>query len=114
MDAVKFLKEQERLCDSNGGNCEDCPLEQQPCLGLNVEAEELVSIVEKWSAEHPVKTRLMDFSEKYPKAIDEDGLPVIWYPISLGYCDYDRCGDCPHGDMSQDQRKQCWNLPLEE
>ena len=35
-------------------------------LGLN--AFEVVSLVEKWSKEHPQKTRAQDFFEKFPNA----------------------------------------------
>lgn len=110
MDAVKFLKERKRLCKSNGGNCEYCPLESQTCMGWDVKAEEIVPIVEKWSAEHPQKTRLMDLLEKFPKfSMGTNNLPMV-LPRLFGYCGRGRCQGCEH----QNEEESCWNLPLEE
>lgn len=71
MDAVKYLKEMNRMC--NGANCCECPLyannngKKVNCEILEKEyAEEAVSIVEKWSAEHPVKTRKSEFLKMFP------------------------------------------------
>ena len=63
MDAVEFLKEKERMCSKSGG-CSKCPADYQnngfcmDCEDLEDEKpEEFVTIVEMWSAEHPIKTR---------------------------------------------------------
>ena len=69
MDAVEFLKEKERMCSK----CTMCPADKQnngfdmDCDDLEVKKpEELVAIVEKWSAEHPVKTRQNEFLKMFP------------------------------------------------
>lgn len=122
MDAVKFLEELRRVCKSKQ-RCADCPLSRDtnndcplgyPYDWKGENTKKMISIVEKWSAEHPVKTRLMDYLEKYPKAIDENGLPTIKNPILLGYCKYANCIYCPHFNPICDTSLVCWNLPLEE
>lgn len=66
----------------------------------------LASIVEKWAAEHPRKTRMQDFLEKFPKAEmdEEDGVPKICAK-RLGYTI-----DCPESF----DYVECWNMPVEE
>lgn len=58
MDAVKYLKEKERMC-GHFGVCEHCPIIVEcgkvDCDCRNPEPEKVVAIVEKWSAEHPEK-----------------------------------------------------------
>lgn len=75
MDAVKFIKERDRMCksyyDAEKGYCSDgCPAHDVQCSdldGLSTDAEELVTRVEEWSAAHPRKTRKSVFLEQYPK-----------------------------------------------
>lgn len=62
MDAVKFLKEYNRMCNSYGHDCGECGIDKMRngngCTSIiHAHPEEAVSIVEKWSAEHPVKIR---------------------------------------------------------
>lgn len=106
MDAVKYLKERSRMCDTFGLSCSGCPLGNsvEDCDDLQRERpEKAVEIVEKWSAENPQKTMLQDFLEKYPNArVDSKGRPVSC-PVNLGYptdCKSVKCSDC-------------WNRPLE-
>lgn len=76
MDAVKFIKERDRMCksyyDAEKGYCSDgCPAHDVQCSdldGLSTDAEELVTLVEEWSAAHPRKTRQDVFLEQYPDA----------------------------------------------
>lgn len=115
MDAVKFLREFRRLCSSSVG-CEGCALEKikHQCFTAPMLSEEFVSIVEKWSAEHPRKTRLQDFLEKYPEAMLRGGLP-LFLPYTVGYCgdtDEIACGYCMH--CSRNDPEKCWNRPLGE
>ena len=121
MDAVKFLEELERMCRACH-DCECCPIgsvDHLICMfsrtiNPGIDIEEFVGDVEKvkkWSAEHPVKTRLMDFLEKFPGApIDKDGVPYM-RPVTLGYCDVKECEWCKQYYVSS---YICWNLPLEE
>lgn len=76
MDAVKYLKEIQRMCESIK-ECTDCPFHgcglTFPCKGTAKSAEyedteKNVSIVEKWSADHPKKTRQSEFLKMFPNA----------------------------------------------
>lgn len=74
MDAVKFLKEKNRMCNKYK-NCFECPVgtKNGGCqAGIvrdqEVTEEELVSIVENWASEHPVKTRQSEFLKMFPDA----------------------------------------------
>lgn len=57
MDALEFLKAYNRICDSYGGTCIACPLKEEYCDLINEDCnfEKVVSVVEKWAKEHPVK-----------------------------------------------------------
>lgn len=110
MDAVEFLKEKERMC-SKCGMCAVCPADKQnngfdmDCDSLEVKKpEELVAIVEKWSAEHPVKTRQGEFLKMFPDVKIQNGV------IDIGPCVIDKkikdsCGR--HGTCF-DCRKKYW------
>jgi hypothetical protein len=71
MDAVEYLKTLDRMCHCECLKCEfrkvrsgieTCPVWQR------THPEEAVAIVEKWAAEHPVKTRQSEFLKHYPDA----------------------------------------------
>lgn len=65
----------------------------------------IVEFVERWSKNHPQKTRLQDFLEKYPNApIEVDGTPKVCCE-NLGYSkDCNAEVDCV----------SCWNKVMEE
>ena len=113
MDAVKYIKEKQRMCTSYE-ECMDCGLhegEMEKSMGCYTYCteypEEAVSIIEKWSQEHPQKTMLSDFLEKYPKArLRDNGTPRDVCPYSLGYEEHKGCCD--------GRCMKCWNRPLEE
>ena len=77
MDAVEFLKARSRMCNDNV--CEGgCPLFYCCNDRIDDNMVELVSIVEQWAKEHPVKTRQSEFLKQWPDAeISDDGLPSI-------------------------------------
>ena len=77
MDAVEFLKARSRMCNDNV--CEgDCPLFYCCNDRIDDNMVELVSIVEQWAKEHPVKTRKDEFFNQWPDAeIGDDGLPSV-------------------------------------
>ena len=125
MDAVKYFEEKRRMLDSLGRTdrvcfgveCSNCPLHSQNNgRGLNcgelevIYPEQAIEIIEKWSQEHPRKTMLQDFLEKYPKAkLFNDGTPYRICPEDLGYCDeVDDCKPYTRDCVA------CWNRPLEE
>lgn len=112
MDALKFLEEFDRMCNHYVKNyCKGCPRAESPNCGVDEmnkeERAKLISDVVKWSKEHPQRTRLEDFKEKYPHAMMEtDGTPTICC-IDLGYRQY----DC---DPLKENCVDCWNMPVEE
>ena len=112
MDALKFFKEFKRMCNCYSEEfCAGCPRKAEPnCDELIMEDDELnklIADVEKWSKEHPQRTRLEDFKEKYPHAMMEtDGTPTICC-IDLGYRQY----DC---DPLKENCVDCWNMPVED
>ena len=111
MDALKFLEEFDRMCNLYIKNyCKGCPRAESPYCGVDgmnkEERAKLISEVEQWSKEHPPRTRLQDFKEKYPNMKCRDsGIP--WACCSyLGYCE-----SC---DEAKSDCIVCWNMPVEE
>lgn len=109
MDAVKFIKERNRMCESFGAGCIGCPAyNESRCVvssASTLDAKEQVAMVEDWSAAHPRKTRQSVFLEQWPTAkIDKSGcLDVCPYLVSAthrnqnGVCKgagVKRCSDC--------------------
>ena len=84
MDAVEFIKKQDIMC-KQFNLCVDCPMYEEnnghniPCGELmNKYPEEFVHIVEKWSKEHPGKTRQSEFLKMFPNAQTlRNGTPII-------------------------------------
>lgn len=111
MDAVKFIKTQDRMCKSYPC-CFDCPLAvQKNKIGVTCNEyiktypEEAVAVVEKWLIEHPAKTMLEDFLEKYPNApLNHNGIPS-YCPSGLGLVRHTTCWEADCVD--------CWNRPFE-
>lgn len=107
MDAVKFLKEKERMCNYYNRKCKNgCPIDGDfPCdFMILMNPNDIVNKVEQWSKEHPRKTRLQDFLEKYPNALMDDVGEPDACSASLGYCkNCDGYNNC----------KDCWNTPME-
>lgn len=88
MDAVKFIKERNRMCKSfdDGEGCMSCPVykEGNRCTAI-LWKEEIIPIVEKWSKENPRKTRQSVFLGQYPNAaIRNDGF------VNIDPCDIDK------------------------
>ena len=106
MDAVKFVKEYLRMC-TKVDDCGDCPVCKTdfctvPAKERSQEsAEEIVELVEQWSAAHPPKTRQSVFLEQYPNArVAAKGIVDIW-PCeveknmqNVTYCNSLSCEDC--------------------
>lgn len=121
MDAIKFLKEKNRMTKKCSIHCADCPLcSEKNTTGLacgdlqRANLEITVAIVEKWSREHPRKTILQDFLEKYPKAeLRYNKFPEIC-PYSLGYATNKECFLDTDEQFVSEECEECWNRPLEE
>ena len=116
MEFKEAMKIKKRMCQ--GITCFECPLNEpssdKECacgeyiLEFPEEAEEILI---KWAEEHPQKTILQDFLEKYPNApLKKDGTPQYVCPYQLGY---DKSDDCIYED-TYTCCKKCWNRPLEE
>lgn len=119
MDAVKFIKEQARMLNRNENgfcniSCVECPLgptnngHNIKCTTFEIKhTEEAVRIVEDWSRNHPQKTYLMDFMEKFPNCEkDCNGIPEacrkhIYPQTTKKDCCGIKCSDC-------------WNEPMPE
>lgn len=104
MDAVKFLQERARMCNSFPPDCEGCRVNEKKTvmsvcyLWMFENAERAVKIVEEWSAAHPRKTRQSVFLEQWPEAMRdrEDMLSVCpqYLDRKLKCRRDDGCGDC--------------------
>lgn len=78
MDAIQFLKEKERMCNTCG-SCPLCPawLDEQCIFSVRsgFSPEQQVNTVKVWAEQHPAKTRQDVFLEQYPEAeTDFNGL----------------------------------------
>ena len=108
MDAVKYMKGRERMCDAHE-KCETCPLNrseyEDDCVMLEREdPEEAVRIVEEWGKENPAQTRKDVLLGTYPKAELSEGIPKLCPRIIAGgLCEdygvtgltyYERCEKC--------------------
>ena len=101
MDALEFLMERRRMCDSYR-HCEGCPLEGGKCVVSGVTPDEdykrIIAAVDQWSKEHPRKTMQSVFLEQWPDAIiSPDGLPEV-APCQL-------CVGLTHGKSTEDCEK---------
>lgn len=77
MDAVEYVKQRRRMCDSYE-TCTKCPASEYPGCATVDGIPDIVSIVEQWAKEHPVKTRQSEFLKQWPDAeISGDGLPSV-------------------------------------
>ena len=105
MDALKFIEERNRMCDSYTGDnalsgCAECPAFQMMCLSTRSVTAEYIAAVEQWSKEHPRKTRQDVFLEQWPNCMmDDDGI-VGMCPRNVDkmcVCNLSqscRCADC--------------------
>lgn len=113
MTALEYLKQKRRMT-KNCSICFDCPLSYKnngmklSCCDFEILfSEESISIVQKWAEEHPVKTIMQDFFEKYPEALKTSAGNPLCCAKELGYVCID---DCNKYRACYD----CWNRTLEE
>ena len=105
-DKVKILRDYSRMCEFMEG-CYDCKFytnnngEHLPCEDfMKKHPEKAVEIIEKWAKEHPEKTYLDDFREKFPKAEFSNGYPFLCVKRLHGIerlpenCVGKRCKEC--------------------
>lgn len=112
MDALEFLRERKRMCNSYKGCC-DCPLKDTTCTGSGAMTDEdykrIIATVEQWSAEHPRKTRQSVFLEQYPEAaLDGHGVLMIC-PAKLFKAHRNSSIGCKNtGELCIDCRREFW------
>ncbi len=118
MDALELLKERRRMCIYYG-HCEGCPLERVSCAFEQTDSDEehetVIAAVEKWSKEHPCKTRQSVFLEQYPDAIiSDDELPEV-APCQLcaGLIHGESVEDCENRGLCDECRRKFWLQRLE-
>ena len=107
---IGFVHEARKVCEMHE-ECAKCPMSgRKKCPRAVLEYDNpgvkgIIDELQKWSDEHPAKTRLDDVKDKYPNIpLGEDGEPDI-YPNSLGYC-----GDCMN--CIRFTERHCWHEPL--
>ena len=115
MDAVKFIKERDRMCHfyHHAGDCYQCPAKDCECSALEgmVNDDNIVTIVEKWSVVHPRKTRQDVFLEQFPNApIYTNTHNVILDPCLV---DTTLRGHCPTGRGCDTCRREFWMQEVE-
>ena len=117
---ANYLSERLRMTKRSKGKgcdikCSECPLsytnngasEFISCITFEMHYPlQAISIVQRWSNEHPRKTYLSEFLKNYPNAkLDEDGTPHKLCPWHLGLISVNSC----HNNCVR-----CWNQPVEE
>lgn len=118
MDALEFLRERKRMCNSYK-ECDDCPLAKSCCTITNATSDEdckrIVATVEQWSKEHPRKTRQSVFLEQYPDAdISDDGLPdVAPCQLCVGLIHGESTEDCENRGLCVECRREFWMQEVE-
>ena len=95
MDALEFLMERRRMCDSHR-YCKGCPLEDGKCVVSDVAPDEdykrIIAAVDQWSKEYPRKTRQSVFLKQWPKAVISNGvLDLTPCNIDQSLYDIQRC-----------------------
>ena len=104
MDAVEFLKEGRRMCDSFDG-CDGCPGAENACCFNNdavwcKNPEGVVAAVEQWAKDNPVKTRQSELLKMFPKVpMKDDVIDICPATVVKGlknaeHCNHILCEDC--------------------
>ena len=115
MDAVDFLNEGTRMCNSYEA-CVGCPMyPTDDCCMVKMNLKQMISIVEQWAKEHPVKTRQGEFLKMWPDAaIGDDGYPSVapcQLNIELLQCDSQ--DDCENRGVCGKCRRDFWLKEIE-
>lgn len=107
MDAVKFLQERNRMFLSGGAT---------PSIGLEDDFDPVmaVEIVEKWSEQHPRRTRKSVFLEQYPEALVFNGGTLCACPVLFSSEYRNAYGGCasPYGSCAE-CRREFWMQEVE-
>lgn len=111
MEAFEYLKELKRMCKSID-DCDICPL-SGTCHSsylIDKELKQQVDAVEKWSKEHPIKTRQSELLKLFPNA------PLYNAILTMCPQDVDRSIKdfyCDNKTTCDDCKKQFWLTPID-
>ena len=106
---MEFFSEQRRMCKATS-DCTKCQYHGDMCDNAIELLEKTVAEVEKWSQEHPPKTRQDVFLEQWPEAELVDGIIDI-KPCRL-VVSY-RLGPECHKTFCSDCRRRFWMQEVE-
>ena len=117
MDAIEFIRERNRMCKSfgYGEGCRSCPVYKKGnrCTAV-LWKEEIIPIVEKWSFEHPRKTRQSVFLDQYPDTIIDSYGVLGFCPTSISAAHRDSNGACKNPErLCRECRKEFWSQEVE-
>lgn len=115
MDADKFLRDYNRMC--TGRACADCEISKAKVGSNAVTCVEFlrtypsvaIKIVERWSQEHPVRTRQSEFLEQWPNASKGISGVLSITPCSL---DSSRKKKCSEYRDCNECRRAFWNAEV--
>lgn len=115
MDAAEFFSEFRRMCKSSN-DCTKCQYHGNKCDNANEIFEKTVAVVEKWSQEHPRKTRQSEFLNMCPTAMVDDVCVLDVCPAIIDVRYRERGGrNC--GNLTrlscQDCRREFWMQGVE-
>ncbi len=118
MDAVKFIEEQNRMCNSFSPDCEGCrvdeakPVMDECCRWMFENPERAVKIVEEWAAAHPRKTRQSVFLKQWPNARPADDGVLTFCPKRFDF--HISClADCHSLKKCSNCRRNFWLQEVE-
>lgn len=109
MEAVEFLEQLKKRSKSN-------PDYYGEELNIaHIEPISLVSQVEQWAAEHPVKTRQSEFLKQWPEAkLKQDGVITIC-PLDVSPAYREKDGSCAiRSGSCADCKRQFWLAEVED
>ena len=101
---LDYIHEEKRICAENKCECGRCVFRSTYGYCYSPDSQKKIDIVQKLSDEHPEKTILEDFKEKYPNCILNDEIPTMCVR------DLYSTKKCPPINSCFD----CWNRPLSE
>lgn len=112
-DKEKLLMDYARMCLNT--HCDDCPLWVLKKEGISCKKyildkkDDAIKTIEKWGAEHPVKTRQDLFLEQFPDSTPKRICPELVDKINCGLRYFDGefygCDEC---------RRDYWSQEVEE
>lgn len=115
-DKEKLLRDWKRMCKAYGA-CSRCAITQETgeeklCLIWAGENPiKAIKVIEKWAAEHPVKTRQSEFLGQFPNAeMNEGALTIMPCSIDTRLVQTDCCNNSSN---CQRCRKEYWSQEVE-